>query len=114
LHGRELILAHARIQLPTAAKRGEVIEVRIVIQHPMETGFRYDAEGRVTPRNVVNMLKCTYNGVEIFRARMSSGIAANPYLRFFTRAVESGDLEFSWIDDDRVTGTASAHLKVVD
>jgi sulfur-oxidizing protein SoxZ len=102
----------ARIQLPREAKRGDIIEVRIVIQHPMETGFRYDSFGRQTPRNAIHTLLCRYNGKEIFRAAMSTGIAANPYLRFFTRAVESGDIEFSWIDQENVSGSASARLVV--
>ena len=90
----------ARVQVPPQAKRGEVIEVRIVIQHPMETGFRHDDVGRIIKRNVINALSCRYNGVEVFRADMSSGISANPYLQFYTVAEASGDLEFYWIDDE--------------
>ena len=90
----------ARIQLPAQARRGEVIEVRIVIQHAMETGFRFDDVGKPIPRNVINALSCRYNGVEIFRADMSSGIAANPYLQFYTVAEDSGELVFNWVDDE--------------
>jgi sulfur-oxidizing protein SoxZ len=89
----------ARIQVPRRARRGEVIEVRILIQHAMETGFRYDGEGRAVPRNVIRALACRYNGVEIFRADLSSGISANPYLQFYTVAEASGEIEFSWVDD---------------
>jgi sulfur-oxidizing protein SoxZ len=104
----------ARIQLPPQARRGEVIEVRIIIKHPMETGFRYDSFGRRTPRNVIRTLVCRYNGAVVFEGTLSSGIAANPYLRFFTRAVESGELEFSWIDDADVAGKLSAPITVTD
>lgn len=90
----------ARIQLPAQARRGEVIEVRILIQHAMETGFRFDDVGKPIPRNVINALSCRYNGVEIFRADMSSGIAANPYLQFYTVAEDSGELVFNWVDDE--------------
>jgi sulfur-oxidizing protein SoxZ len=89
----------ARIQVPSEAKRGELITVRLAIQHPMETGFRYDHMGRVIPKNVVNTLTCRYNGVEVFRAEMGSGISANPYLQFYTRAVATGELVFDWVDD---------------
>jgi sulfur-oxidizing protein SoxZ len=89
----------ARIQVPSEVKRGELITVRLAIQHPMETGFRYDHMGRVIPKNVVNTLTCRYNGVEVFRAEMGSGISANPYLQFYTRAVASGELLFDWADD---------------
>ena len=94
----------ARVQVPPQAKRGEVIEVRIVIQHPMETGFRHDDVGRIIKRNVINALSCRYNGVEVFRADMSSGISANPYLQFYTVADASGELEFYWIDDEGKQG----------
>ena len=105
-------MALARIELPREARRGEVIEVRIVIQHAMETGFRRDAAGTRIPRNAIHSLACRYNGVEVFRATLSTGIAANPYLRFFTRARESGEFAFWWIDDDEVEDTARATLVV--
>ena len=66
-------MAFARVQVPASAKRGEVIEVRIAIQHAMETGFRYDNSGRPIPKNVINSLTARYTGVEIFRAELGSG-----------------------------------------
>ena len=104
-------MALARIQLPENIRKGDVVEVRVFIQHPMETGFRIDA-GKRLPRNAIHSLACRYNGVEVFRATMSPGIAANPYLRFYTRAVDSGELEFWWLDDDDVQGTARAPISV--
>lgn len=105
-------MALSRIQLPAEAKRSEAVEVRILIQHPMETGFRRDGQGKRVARNVLHSLACRYNGVEVFRATLSSGIAANPVLRFFFRAENSGELEFWWLDDDEVEGTAKARLVV--
>jgi sulfur-oxidizing protein SoxZ len=103
----------ARIQVPAKApRRGEAVEVRIVIQHPMETGFRYDAVGRRTPRNVIHTLVCRYDGAEVFRAEMGAGIAANPFLRFFVRARESGTIECSWVDSENASGAVSARLTV--
>ncbi|HZT62194.1 MAG TPA: thiosulfate oxidation carrier complex protein SoxZ [Burkholderiales bacterium] len=102
----------ARIQVPPKARRGEAVEVRIVIQHPMETGFRYDAMGGRTPRNVIHTLVCRYGGAEVFRADMGAGIAANPFLRFFVRASEPGDIECSWVDSENASGTVSARLTV--
>jgi len=103
----------ARIDLPKEVRRGDLVEVRITIQHPMETGFRLDAYGNRVPRNAIHSLACRYNGVEVFRATLGTGIAANPYLRFFTRAVDSGELEFWWLDDDEVEATARAAITVV-
>ena len=106
-------MALARIQVPAQAKRGELIAVRVAIQHPMETGFRYDNMGRAIPKNVVNTLTCRYNGVEVFRAEMGSGIAANPYLQFHTRAVASGELVFEWVDDAGERGAERAPINVI-
>jgi len=102
----------ARVQLPRAAKRGEVIEVRIAIQHVMETGFRYDNFGRAVPKNVINTLVARYNGVQIFRAELGSGVAANPYLQFYTVAEASGEIVFDWVDDEGRTGSERAQLAV--
>jgi sulfur-oxidizing protein SoxZ len=102
----------ARILVPSQAKRGEVVEIRIAIQHPMETGFRMDNNGRAIPKNTVNNLLCRYNGVDVFRAEMGSGIAANPYLQFYIVAQESGNVEFSWVDDAGEKGSASSAITV--
>ena len=106
-------MASARILLPERITRGEVVEVRIVIQHPMETGFRSDAAGKRIPRNAIHSLVCRYNGVDVFRGTLSPGIAANPYLRFFTRAVDSGELELWWLDDNEVQDIARTKITVV-
>lgn len=102
----------ARIQVPSEVKRGELITVRVAIQHPMETGFRYDNMGRAIPKNVVNTLSCRYNGTEVFRAEMGSGISANPYLQFYTRASASGELVFEWVDDAGERGAERVAITV--
>jgi sulfur-oxidizing protein SoxZ len=102
----------ARVQLPQAAKRGEVIEIRIAIQHPMETGFRFDLMGKAVPKNVINSLRVRYNGAEVFRAELGSGIAANPYLQFYTVAEASGEFVFEWMDDAGEHGSETAALAV--
>lgn len=102
----------ARVQLPKTAKRGEVISVRIAIQHPMETGFRFGINGQAIPKNVVNTLTVRYNDAEIFRAEMGSGVAANPLLQFYAVAEASGEFVFEWIDDAGQHGTERATLLV--
>jgi sulfur-oxidizing protein SoxZ len=102
----------ARVLVPPQAKRGELVEVRIAIQHPMETGFRMDNNGKVIPKNTVSNLICRYNGAEVFRAEMGSGIAANPYLQFYFMAQESGKVEFEWTDDAGEKGAASSVIVV--
>ncbi|MEO8754775.1 MAG: thiosulfate oxidation carrier complex protein SoxZ [Casimicrobiaceae bacterium] len=95
----------ARISIPGKPVRGEPFEVRIQIRHPMETGYRTDDVGKSIPRNVIRTFACRYNGDPVFSARLSSGIAANPYLRFFVTARASGELTFEWSDDAGVRGS---------
>ena len=102
----------ARILVPPTAKRGELVELRIAIQHPMETGFRMDNNGRVIPKNTVSNLVCRYNGAEVFSIEMGSGVAANPYLQFYFLAQESGSIECEWSDDAGDKGAASAAIAV--
>lgn len=103
----------ARLLVPPQAKRGEVVEIRIAIQHPMETGFRMSNLGKVIPKNTISNLVCRYNGADVFRAEMGSGIAANPYLQFYIVARDSGNVEFSWTDDAGEKGSASSAMTVV-
>lgn len=105
-------MALARIHLPEQAKRGEEVEVRIAIRHPMETGFRRDVNGVRQQRNAIVALVCRYAGAEVLRAITSPGVSANPTLTFWLRAEKTADLEFWWIDDDDVEGTAKAKLVV--
>lgn len=103
----------ARIKIPDQAKPGELVEIRVLIRHPMETGFRYDNVGQSIPKNVINQVICSYNGNEVLRADYSSGIAANPYLRFYLRAETSGEIQVSWQDDAGEHGSISGMLTVL-
>ena len=105
-------MAQARISVPAQAKRGEVIEVKVLIQHPMESGQRRDDMGRAIPRRIIHSFTCTYNGEEVFRAELFPAIAANPFLSFFTRATESGELVFAWTDDQGVNQFETARISV--
>jgi sulfur-oxidizing protein SoxZ len=103
---------NAKISLPQKIMKGEVVRVGLLIQHPMETGYRTDANGRKIPKNAIRSLTCSYNGVEVFRAQMSPGIAANPFIQFPTVAGASGELVFTWIDDAGNRGTAKEKMTV--
>ena len=93
-------MAKALIRMPKSARRGEVFEIKTLIQHPMETGFRPGMNGTIIPRDIIEEFLCTYNGVEVFRMKMSSAIAANPFVSFFTVATETGVLFFRWTGDN--------------
>ncbi|MFO1305676.1 MAG: thiosulfate oxidation carrier complex protein SoxZ [Burkholderiales bacterium] len=102
----------ARIVVPAKVARNEPFEVRLQIRHPMETGYRTDDAGKAIPRNVVRNVTCRYDGELVFAAQLSSGIAANPYLRFFVTARASGELVFEWADDSGVRGSERAAVTV--
>jgi sulfur-oxidizing protein SoxZ len=93
-------MARVLINFPPRAKRGEIIEIKTLIQHPMETGYRLDSKGAAIPRDIISRFFCAYNGDEVFRAELFPAISANPFIAFSTVATESGELVFSWIDDN--------------
>ncbi len=102
----------ARVRVPPKAKKGEVIEIRAVITHPMESGQRVNETGQRIARKIINRFVCSYNGVEVFAGDWFPAITANPYLSFHTVATESGTLTFAWVDDDGQVYSASAPIEV--
>ena len=105
-------MASALINVPPRARRGEIIEIKTLISHTMETGFRRTQLGALIPRDIISRFACTYNGTEIFRADLHPAISANPFIAFSTVAVESGTLEFHWTGDNGFRVTQSAAIVV--
>ena len=105
-------MVSALINVPAKAKRGEIIEIKTLMSHVMETGYRHTADGEVVPRNIITGFACRYNGVEIFRADLFPAIAANPFITFSAVATESGKFDFEWIGDKGFSETASASITV--
>jgi sulfur-oxidizing protein SoxZ len=105
-------MASALINVPAKAKRGDIIEIKTLMSHIMETGYRRTAAGELIPRDIITSFTCRYNGVEIFRADLFPAIAANPFITFFTVATESGKFEFDWSGDRGFAETASASIVV--
>jgi sulfur-oxidizing protein SoxZ len=105
-------MARALIHMPAAAKRGDVIEIRALIGHPMETGYRVGADGKLLARDIIRKFSCRYNGEQVFGAELHQAISANPYIAFFTLATESGTLEFTWEGDNGFTHTEKMNLTV--
>lgn len=86
----------ARVIVPERARRGEIVEIRALISHPMETGFRRDAVGDAIARNVLTRFSCRYDGEEVFAWDLHPGVAANPFIAFHTVATRTGDVELTW------------------
>ena len=110
-------MARTLINLPASARRGEVIEVRTLIAHSMETGYRPGADGKVVPRDLIRRFSCTYDdGASkevVFSAELFPAIAANPYIAFFVAATASGTLKFVWEGDNGFAQTETAAIRVI-
>ena len=107
-----MALPKARLRIPDTAKAGEIIPVKMLIRHRMETGYRVDHVGKKIPRHIVKHLTVTYAGETVFAMDFTQGVAANPYISFFTRAVETGDLVFVWEDSDGTKETMQKRVTV--
>ena len=105
-------MASALINVPPKAKRGDVIEIKTLMSHIMETGYRHTASGEAVPRDIITSFICRFNGNEIFRADLFPAIAANPFMSFHTVATESGTIDFEWTGDNGFHETGSAKITV--
>ena len=105
-------MLQALIKVPAKAKRGDVVEIRALVQHVMETGYRRDEVGKLIPRDIIKEFLCTFNGEEVLRAELQPAIAANPFLTFSMRATQSGTIEFRWTDEKGAVHQESAKIAV--
>ena len=105
-------MARTLINVPPRARRGDVIEIKTLISHPMESGYRVGPNGTWIPRDIIRRFTCHYNGEEVFRAELSAAIAANPFITFTTIATESGTLTFRWTGDKGFETIETAAISV--
>lgn len=101
-----------RIKMPKDAKKGEIIQIKTLISHPMESGQRKDAQGKPIPRKIINKFTCEFNGKPVFSAALEGAISANPYLQFDARVEEEGVFKFAWTDDDGTVTTAEEKIAI--
>jgi len=106
-------MSRPRIRLPEQARVGEVIEIKTLISHVMETGQRREADGRTIPRFIINSFSAKFAGTEVFKAELQPGISANPYIAFHMRVPGPGEFEFTWVDDRGVSVVEKMRLNVV-
>jgi sulfur-oxidizing protein SoxZ len=106
-------MSKPRIRLPEQAKVGEVIEIKTLISHVMETGQRKEADGKPIARSILNSFSAKFAGVEVFTAELHPGISANPYIAFFMRVPGPGEFEFAWVDDAGTRIVEKLKLNVV-
>lgn len=101
-----------RVRVPKTAKKGDVFEVKTSVTHPMENGSRKDKDGNAIPRNIINKLVVKYNGKEVFGGELGTAVSANPFLSFFLKAEESGNIELTWTDESGAVFTTTEAIKV--
>ena len=114
-------MARTLITVPKTAKIGEIIEIKALAQHAMETGYRRSSEGDMLPRDLIRTFTCHFVAATgassvrelVFAATFHAAIAANPYLSFNFRATSSGTLVFKWEGDQGFVQSELANLLVV-
>ena len=104
--------AKPRVKVPKKASKDEVISIKTLISHKMESGQRKDKEGKLIPRRIINKFTCEFNGQMVFGCDLEPAVSANPYLEFNVRVPETGTFKFSWMDDDGSVYTSESKITV--
>lgn len=89
-----------RVRVPKTASVGEVLKIKTLISHPMESGQRKDRDGKTIPRSIINRFTADFNGKSVLDATLEPAISTNPYIEFSVKLPESGEFKFTWYDDD--------------
>lgn len=101
-----------RVKVPKTAKKGDIIQIKTLIPHKMESGQRKDKQGKIIPRFIINKVLVTFNGTDTLRADLHPAISANPFFSFYARVNESGTFEFTWTDDAGKSVSTSRKIAV--
>jgi len=101
-----------RVKVPKTASAGEVITIKTLISHKMESGQRKGKDGKIIPRRIINKFTCDFNGKPVFSCDIDPAISANPYFEFNAKVMESGSFKFTWVDDDGSTYTHEQAIAV--
>ncbi|MCB1438233.1 MAG: thiosulfate oxidation carrier complex protein SoxZ [Nitratireductor sp.] len=101
-----------RVKVPKTASAGEVITIKTLISHKMESGQRKDSDGKAIPRQIINKFTAEFNGQPVFSADIHPAVSANPYLEFTAKVSESGKFTFTWVDDDGSVYTDEQEIAV--
>ncbi|WP_417243211.1 thiosulfate oxidation carrier complex protein SoxZ [Celeribacter sp.] len=89
-----------RVKVPKSASAGDVITIKTLISHPMESGQRKDGDGNIIPRSIINRFTCEFNGESVIDVKLEPAVSTNPYVEFDATVPAAGDFKFTWYDDD--------------
>jgi len=101
-----------RVKVPSSASAGEVVTIKTLISHPMESGQRKDDDGNVIPRSIINRFVCDFRGENVIDVVLAPAISTNPYFQFDAKVPEAGDFKFTWYDDDGSVYEETKSIKV--
>lgn len=101
-----------RVRVPREASAGDVVSIRTLISHPMESGQRRDGDGNIIPRSIINRFTCDFNGENIIDVTLEPAISTNPYFQFSAVVNETGTFNFTWYDDDGSVYEETADITV--
>ncbi len=101
-----------RVKVPKKATAGEVITIKTLISHKMESGQRKDKDGNIIPRSIINTFTCDFNGQNVISVELHGAVSTNPYFQFEAKVPESGEFVFTWLDDDGSTYTDKKSITV--
>ena len=105
--------AKPRVKVPKKASAGDIITIKTLISHKMESGQRKDKKtGELIPRKIINNFKAEFNGQTVFETAIQPAVSSNPYIQFKVKMMESGEFKFTWTDDDGSVYTASKKIAV--
>ncbi|MBT2132531.1 thiosulfate oxidation carrier complex protein SoxZ [Aliiroseovarius lamellibrachiae] len=101
-----------RVKVPKSASAGDVVTLKTLISHKMESGQRKDKDGNVIPRSIIHRFTCEFNGAMVVDVTMESAISTNPYFEFDAKVDAAGDFKFTWYDDDGSVYDTTKSIKV--
>jgi len=104
--------AKPRVKVPKTAAKDEVVTIKTLISHNMESGQRKDKDGKIIPQKIINKFSADFNGTRVFEVDLEPAISANPYFEFSMKVPESGTITFTWVDDDGTTYTEEKTIEV--
>ena len=95
-----------------ATLKGDTADIRVLMNHPMETGQRKDGSGKIVPMHFIQNVEVKVNGRTVVEGQISQAVSRNPVFSFRVKGVKAGDkVEVSWLDnkgDTNKTETALA------
>lgn len=109
----EAVALRVLVSVPTRVRAGEVVEVRALAQHPMETGYRRGSDGELLPRDLIRQMSARFDGEDVFSAQLHAAVAANPYLVFWLKVPRSGVLSIEWRGDRGLAYRESVRIEAV-